>query len=73
GAPKISRTLSIQRADKYMLTVIDKQNIRKSLMANYLRVNGKSLAESYKEYLRKYHEDELKMASISNRAPSVPS
>ncbi|MDN8558366.1 transposase [Citrobacter werkmanii] len=73
GAPKTSRTLGIKRADKYVLSARDKENIRKALTTCYLKINGKSLVESYKEYLRKYHVDEIKMADACQRPPVVPS
>ncbi|WP_199527316.1 DDE-type integrase/transposase/recombinase [Pseudoalteromonas sp. bablab_jr004] len=73
GAPRTSRTLGVERAPKYVLSTKDKQNIRKALNKHYLKVNGKSLKESYKQYLRQYHAEEIKLADACKRAPIVPS
>ncbi|MBD1583096.1 hypothetical protein [Pseudoalteromonas sp. S16_S37] len=73
GAPRTSRTLGVERAPKYVLNTKDKQNIRKALNKHYLKVNGKSLKESYKQYLRQYHAEEIKLADACKRAPIVPS
>jgi putative transposase len=73
GAPRSSRTLGVERAAKYMLKPVDKENIRKGLKASYLKTTGSTLTESYKEYLRKYHAEEIKIADACQRAPIVPS
>lgn len=73
GAPRSSRTLGIERAAKYVLTALDKENIRKVLKASYLKTSGASLTESYKEYLRQYHAEEIKVADACRTAPVVPS
>lgn len=73
GAPRSSRTLGVERAAKYVLTALDKENIRKVLKASYLKTSGASLTESYKEYLRQYHAEEIKVADACRTAPVVPS
>lgn len=73
GAPRSSRTLGIERAAKYVLTALDKENIRKVLKASYLKTSGASLTTSYKEYLRQYHAEEIKVADACRTAPVVPS
>lgn len=73
GAPKVTRTLGIERAPKYIFTAKDRQDIRKALKKHYLKINGKSLADTYREYLRQYHGEEIKVADACARAPVVPS
>lgn len=73
GAPRSSRTLGIDRAAKYVLRAADKENIRKTLKASYLKTSGAPLTESYKEYLRQYHAEEIKVADACRTAPVVPS
>lgn len=73
GAPRSSRTLGIDRAAKYVLRAADKENMRKVLKASYLKTNSLPLTESYKEYLRQHHAEEIKVADACRRAPVVPS
>jgi len=73
GAPKKSRTLSVDRSDKYLLQKRDKDNIRKSLKKHYLKSNGKSLRETYNEFLRSYFSDEIKIAAACQIQPTIPS
>lgn len=73
GAPKSSRTLAMGRAPKYVLRTADKENIRKVLNASYLKTSGVALTECYKEYLRRYHSEQIKIAAACQTAPVVPS
>ncbi|MBT2948455.1 hypothetical protein PO25_11215 [Vibrio anguillarum] len=73
GAPKISRTLAVVRSKKYILTDKDKDNIKKSLKKHYLKEDGDSLAETHKNFLRKYFASEVKIAEALNQFPHAPS
>lgn len=73
GAPKSSRTQSFELNQKYILKQSDKEQIRRILCKHYLKPSGLSLAQTYKEYLRTYHEKEIRTADASNTAPAVPS
>lgn len=73
GAPKTSRTLSVTRSPKFILSATDKDNFKKTLKKHYLKPNGKDLKETYKELLRSYYHDEVRVADALVRAPIVPS
>ncbi|CAM4438761.1 DDE-type integrase/transposase/recombinase [Pseudoalteromonas maricaloris] len=73
GAPRTSRTLMFERAPKYIIREADKKNILKTLKKYYLKPNGKYLTECYRDYLRQFHADEVKIADACDRAPHIPS
>ncbi|WP_127346169.1 transposase [Pseudidiomarina mangrovi] len=73
GAPKTSRTLAIKRAKTFILTDLDKENIRKALKKHHLKPHGKNLVETRKELLRTYYAEEIKKAEALGDAPYVPS
>ncbi|PKH88311.1 transposase [Colwellia sp. Bg11-28] len=73
GAPKVPRTLAVERSKTYKLEDIDKNNFRKSLKKHHLKPHGKNLRETYKELLRTYYFDEVKIANALGKAPYVPS
>lgn len=73
GAPKRTRTLAVVRSRKYILTTKDKEQIKKSLKAHYLKEDGDSLVDTYKKYLRKYFADEVKISEAIGKSPYAPS
>lgn len=73
GSPKTYRTLAIERSKTFIVTDIDKENIRKILKKYHLKPHGKTLVETRKELLRTYYSDEIKRADALGEAPYVPS
>lgn len=73
GAPKSSRTLFVTRSNKFVLSAMDKENFKKSLKKYHLKPNGKDLKETYKELLRSYYHEEVRLADALARPPIVPS
>jgi hypothetical protein len=73
GAPKVSRTLAVERSKTYILEDKDKNNFRKALKKHHLKAHGKNLKETYEELLRTYYSDEVKMANALGKVPNVPS
>ncbi|MHA3388682.1 DDE-type integrase/transposase/recombinase [Yersinia pseudotuberculosis] len=72
GAPKISRTLSIKKVEKYKLSPTDKNKFRKALTKYYLNKNGVSLLKTFKNMLRDSYSDEIRIANARNYAPRIP-
>lgn len=72
GAPKIPRTLSIEKAKKYILTGRDKSIFGKALKKYHLKPDGKTLSETYANMLRDSYADEIRVADILDRPPCVP-
>ncbi|MEI6895829.1 MAG: hypothetical protein V5789_14635 [Colwellia sp.] len=73
GSPKTTRTLAIKRSKTFIVTDLDKENIRKALKKHHLKPHGKNLVETRKELLRTYYSDEIKRADALREAPYVPS
>lgn len=72
GAPKSSKSLANTRSEKYILKEKDKGFFTKGLKKFYLKKQGKSLKETYREVLRTYYPDELRIANAMEKPPSVP-
>lgn len=73
GARKTTRTLATKRSKIFIVTDLDKENIRKVLKKYHLKPHGKNLVETRKELLRTYYADEVRRADALNEAPYVPS
>ncbi|MFK3866322.1 transposase [Pseudoalteromonas rhizosphaerae] len=73
GAGKTTRTLAVTRSKTFIVTDLDKENIRKALKKHHLKPHGKNLVETRKELLRTYYADEITRADALNEAPYVPS
>lgn len=73
GAPKKQKTLAIQRSAKYLLSSIDKDNVRKILKKYYLKENGLPLNKAYKALIRDYYEEEVRISGALGIPPHVPS
>lgn len=73
GSKKKNRVLPMQRASTFILRDADKKNIVKSLRKYYLKVNGHSLAETYKKYTSEFFRDETERARLANDVPHIPS
>lgn len=73
GAGKNSRTLAMKRSKTFILTDMDKNNIRKSVKKHHLKPHGKDLKETHQELLRTYYADEVIRAKSLGESPYVPS
>lgn len=73
GRRKKNRVLPMQRTSTFIMRDTDKKNIVKSLRKYYLKVNGYSLAETYKKYTNDFFRDETERARQANEAPYIPS
>jgi hypothetical protein len=73
GAPKQPRTVAVDRADKYIISDIDKNNFRKSLKKYYLKETGLTLTKTYKKMLIDSYADEVRTADACRRTPYIPS
>ncbi|CNI68560.1 Transposon Tn7 transposition protein tnsB [Yersinia rohdei] len=72
GAPKISRTLSVERSGKYILGSTDKDKFSKALKKYFLKKNGLTLSKTYKSMLRDYFFDEIRLADGKGVSPHIP-
>ncbi|XGI78465.1 tn7-like transposition domain protein [Enterobacter hormaechei] len=73
GRKKKNRVLPMQRTSTFIMRDTDKKNIVKSLRKYYLKVNGYSLAETYKKYTNDFFRGETERARQANEAPHIPS
>lgn len=73
GSPKKARTLTVERTNNFIVTDVDKSKFRKILKKHYFKAHGKPLSDTYKEMLRTYYSDEIKMANALGSVPYVPS
>ncbi|KAA3490978.1 transposase, partial [Vibrio mimicus] len=73
GAPKRTRTLALGRAEKFIVSDIDKCNFMKALKKYYLKESGISLVKTYKNLLKDSYEYEIRLAEANARAPILPS
>ncbi|HHH0803601.1 TPA: transposase [Yersinia enterocolitica] len=72
GAPKTSRTLSVERSEKYILGSADKDKFSKALKKYFLKKNGLTLSKTYKSMLRDYFSDEIRLADAKGCSPHIP-
>lgn len=73
GAPKSSRTLAIEKSNKYILTEQDKTYFRRILKKYYLKQAGASLSKTYDYLLRECYEKKIRVADACGKAPNIPS
>ncbi|OZB42967.1 MAG: transposase [Alishewanella sp. 34-51-39] len=72
GAPKLLKSLANTRSEKYNLNEKDKVFFNKGLKRFYLKTQGKSLKETYREILRTFYSDELRNANAIGKPPRIP-
>ncbi|MEZ8516128.1 transposase [Vibrio cyclitrophicus] len=72
GSPKQSRTIAIDRADKFIVSDGDKKKFKKALKKYYLKELGLTLAKTYDNLLKDSYSKEIKLAETCGRPPLVP-
>ncbi|OBU45468.1 DDE-type integrase/transposase/recombinase [Photobacterium damselae] len=72
GAPRQPRTVAVERADKYILSDIDKSKFKKALKKYYLKDSGLTLAKTYKHMLKDSYAEEIRLADACGKAPFIP-
>jgi len=73
GRKVLSRTGAFKSRTSYIVTEKDKDNIKKAVKKYYLKPDGTSLIQTYKNYLREYFSTEIIEASEAQRVPNTPS
>ena len=73
GRKIISRSGASPDREPYKIRNPDKENIKKAVNKYYLRPQGVSLNQTYREYLREFFATEIQEAHLHSIIPNVPS
>lgn len=73
GAPPQNRTLAIKNTDIYILTSIDKKQMKSALSKYHLKPDGLNLRKTYEQLLKEYYAEEIRRADALGIEPKVPS
>ncbi|MXR70314.1 DDE-type integrase/transposase/recombinase [Shewanella sp. JBTF-M18] len=72
GAPKQPRTIAVDRAAKFIVSVDDKKKFKKALKKYYLKESGLTLVKTYNNLLKDSYSKEIILAEACGRPPFVP-